>query len=197
VSLARIAVFCGSRAGGRPAYVQAAQALGAALAARGLGLVYGGARVGTMGALADAALAAGGEVIGVMPRGLVAREVAHPGLTAFHAVDSMHARKALMADLADGFIALPGGFGTLDELFEILTWAQLELHAKPIGLLDVEGFFEPLLAYLDRAVGESFLAAPHRGLLLREAAVDPLLDRLQAWHPAPAASKWDAGSLER
>jgi uncharacterized protein (TIGR00730 family) len=190
-------VFCGSRAGARPAYTQAARELGAALATRGLSLVYGGAKVGTMGALADAALAAGGEVIGVMPRGLVAREVAHPGLTAFHAVASMHERKALMADLADAFIALPGGYGTLDEVFEILTWAQLELHAKPVGLLDVEGFFEPLLAHLDRAVAEGFLAAGHRGLLLREATVAGMLDRIQAWEPAPAASKWDPGELGR
>lgn len=193
----RVAVFCGSRGGSRPAYLEAARELGAALADRGLGLVYGGAKVGTMGAIADAALAAGGEVIGVMPRGLIDREVAHQGLTAFHAVDSMHARKALIADLADAFVALPGGYGTLDELFEILTWAQLELHAKPVALLEVAGFFEPLVHYLDHAVAEGFLAAAHRGLLVRESTVDGVLDRIQAWRPAPAASKWDVGSLER
>lgn len=192
----RVAVFCGSRGGARPAYLQAARDLGAALARRGHGLVYGGARVGTMGALADAALAAGASVTGVMPRALVAREVAHPNLTEFHAVDSMHARKALMADLADGFIALPGGFGTLDELFEILTWAQLELHAKPVGLLDVEGFFGPLLAALDHGVAEGFLDPAHRGLLMREPEAEALLDRFERWRPGPAASKWEA-PLER
>ncbi len=192
----RIAVFCGSRGGARPAYLQAARGLGAALARRGHGLVYGGARVGTMGALADAALAAGASVTGVMPRALVAREVAHPGLTEFHAVDSMHARKSLMADLADGFIALPGGYGTLDELFEILTWAQLGLHAKPVGLLDVKGFFGPLLAALDHGVAEGFLDPAHRGLLMREREAELLLDRIEGWRPGPAASKWEA-PLER
>lgn len=193
----RITVFCGSRAGARPVYLQAARDLGTALATRGLGLVYGGAKVGTMGALADAALAAGGDVTGVMPRGLVDREVAHPGLSAFHAVESMHARKALMADLADGFIALPGGYGTLDELFEILTWAQLGLHAKPVALLDVAGFFEPLLGFLDHDVEAGFLAPAHRGLLMREPTVEGALDRIQSWRPAPPTSKWDAGGLER
>jgi hypothetical protein len=186
----RFAVFCGSRSGARPAYLVAARDLGAALARRGHGLVYGGARVGTMGALADAALAAGGTVTGVMPHGLVQREVAHAGLTEFLAVDSMHARKARMADLADAFIALPGGYGTLDELFEILTWAQLGLHTKPIALLDVEHFFALLLAALDHGVAEGFLDPAHRGLLVREREVEALLDRLEGWRPGPTASKW-------
>jgi len=193
----RMTVFCGSRSGARPAYLEMARELGTAIAGRGWGLVYGGARVGTMGALADAALAAGGEVIGVMPQGLIDREVAHPGLTAFHAVTSMHQRKALMADLSDAFIALPGGYGTLDELFEILTWGQLELHAKPIVLLDAAGFFGPLQGCLDHAVAEGFLAQAHRGLLLRESTVTEVLDRIQAWRPPPVASKWDPGELER
>jgi hypothetical protein len=148
-----------------------------------------------MGVLADAALAAGAEVVGVMPRGLVRREVAHAGLTRFHEVDSMHARKALMADLADAFLALPGGYGTLDELFEILTWGQLGLHAKPIGLLDAEGFFAPLLGALDHGVEEGFLDPAHRSLLLRETRPSALLERLAAWRPGPAASKWDDGGL--
>lgn len=196
-TIRRVTVFCGSRSGARPAYLEMARELGAAIAGRGWGLVYGGARVGTMGALAHGALAAGGEVIGVMPQGLIDREVAHPGLTAFHPVTSMHERKALMADLSDAFIALPGGFGTLDELFEILTWGQLELHAKPIALLDGEGFFGPLLRCLDHAVAEGFLAPAHRGLLLHETGVAAALDRIQAWRPPPAASKWESGELER
>ncbi len=192
----RITVFCGSRGGARPGYLAAARALGTALAQRGHGLVYGGARVGTMGALADAALASGGPVTGVMPHGLVQREVAHAGLSEFIAVDSMHARKALMADLADAFIALPGGFGTLDELFEILTWSQLGLHWKPIALMDVAGFFNPLLAALDHGVTEGFLDPAHRSMLLRETEVGPLLDRIEAWRPGPVISKWE-GPLER
>ena len=152
----RICVFCGSRPGARPVYAQAARELGTVLARAGKGLVYGGAGVGLMREIADAALAAGGEVLGVIPRAMVDRELAHPGLTKLHVVDSMHQRKALMSDLSDGYVAMPGGLGTLDELFEILTWAQLGLHAKPVGLLDVEGYWAPLRALVTHTVTEGF-----------------------------------------
>src|SRR6516164_2274986 len=147
--LKRICVFCGSSVGDRPIYLQAALELGRAIAERRLGLVYGGGHIGLMGVLADAVLSGGGEVIGVIPQALVDRELAHTGVTELRVVETMHQRKALMADLSDGFLALPGGFGTGDELFEILTWAQLGLHAKPIGVLNVGGYFDPLLAWLD------------------------------------------------
>src|SRR5262245_2275061 len=153
----RICVFAGSSPGARPEYIFAAQALGRELARRGLVLVYGGASRGLMGIVADAALAERGEVIGVIPRGLFQREVAHHGLTTLHEVGNMHERKALMADLADGFIALPGGYGTFDELFEILTWAQLGIHTKPIGLLDVRQYFSALVALIERAAQEGFV----------------------------------------
>lgn len=161
----RICVFCGSRPGARPEYMAAAVALGRLMAERGIGLVYGGASVGTMGAIADAALAAGGEVIGVIPDTLVAREVAHDGLSRLHVVNSMHARKALMASLSDAFISLPGGTGTLDELFEAFTWAQLGLHRKPMALVNVCGYYAPLLAFLDHAVEQRFLTSEHRMLI--------------------------------
>src|SRR4051812_49148308 len=150
----RVCVFCGSNPGARPEYAAAARAVGRALAERGRGLVYGGGNVGLMGVCADAALAAGGEVIGVIPDALQTAEVAHGGLTRLHVVRTMHERKALMADLSDAFAALPGGFGTLDELFEILTWAQLGIHAKPVAILNVAGFFDPLLAMLDHQTAE-------------------------------------------
>lgn len=185
----RVCVFCGSNPGARPVYAEAARALGRTLAERGMGLVYGGARVGLMGAVADTVLAAGGEAIGVIPHALVAREVAHTGLTELHVVNSMHERKALMADLAGAFIALPGGYGTLDELCEILTWSQLGLHPKPVGLLNVEGYFDPLLALFDRAVEEGFLPAPHRGLALADTDAARLLDRFAAYDP-PSTGKW-------
>src|SRR5437660_11815361 len=165
----RICVFAGSNYGNRPEYRQAAQALGQELAARGLGLVYGGAGVGLMGVIADTVLAHGGEVIGVIPRGLFKREVAHRGLTQLHEVGSMHERKAMMADLADGFIALPGGLGTFDELFEIISWSQLGLHTKPIGLLDETGFFTPLLALIRYAMEEGFIQPVHTSIVMREA----------------------------
>lgn len=185
----RVCVFCGSNRGARPTYVAAAQALGTELARLGLGLVTGGGRVGLMGAVADAALAAGGEVIGVIPEALVAWEVAHPSLTTLEVVDSMHTRKARMADLADAFVALPGGFGTLEEFCEVLTWAQLGLHTKACGILDVEGYYAPLLALLDHAVTEGFVRPEHRALVLQ--AVDPatLLERLAAYQ-APVLHKW-------
>lgn len=175
----RLCVFCGSSFGRSPLYREAASQLGTLLAECGIGLVYGGANVGLMGVVADAALAGGGEVIGVLPRGLFDREVAHPGLTDLRLVGSMHERKALMAELADGFLALPGGIGTLDELFEIWTWAQLGIHAKPIGLLNLGGYFDPLLTFLDRQVAEGFLKASHRALPFVDDELPRLLDRLR------------------
>jgi uncharacterized protein (TIGR00730 family) len=161
----RICVFCGSSAGARPAYEKAARDVGAELARRRIGLVYGGGRVGLMGAVADAVLEGGGEAIGVIPESLVARELAHEGLTELLVVPSMHERKARMALLANAFLALPGGYGTLDETCEALTWTQLGIQAKPCGLLNVEGYFDPLLAFLDRAVVEGFLAPENRAIL--------------------------------
>jgi hypothetical protein len=184
-----ICVFCGSNSGARHEYLSTAAELGRGLAARGLRVVYGGAAVGAMGALADAVIAAGGDVIGVIPQGLVDAEIAHGGLTELRVVGSMHERKAMMAELAEGFIALPGGMGTLDELAEVTTWAQLGLHAKPIGLLDPLGYFDLLLRFLDHAVDERFLRPEHRTLLLRERAVDPLLAAMTAWTP-PTVAKW-------
>ncbi len=176
--LQRVCVFCGSNPGRSPSHLQAATAFGQALSARGLGLVYGGGAVGLMGALADAVLAAGGEAIGVIPQGLLEREVGHRGLSELHVVDSMHTRKRTMAELSDAFVALPGGLGTLEELFEVLTWAQLGIHAKPCGLLDVGGFYAPLLAVLDHMEREQFIRREHRVLLTVETSIDALLDRL-------------------
>ena len=178
-----ICVFCGASPGADPRYVEAATATGRTLAERGIRLVYGGGRLGLMGAIADAALAAGGEVVGVIPRGLVDRELAHAGLTELRVVTTLHERKARMADLADAFITLPGGLGTLEELAEVLSWAQLDLHAKPVGLLEVGGYFGPLVAFLDRAVVEGFVAPRHRGLLLHDDDLERLLARFDAWEP--------------
>lgn len=188
----RICVFCGSSAGVRPDYRAMAERMARAIASRGLSVVYGGGRVGLMGALADATLAAGGEVIGVIPEALALKEVAHSGLTALHVVDSMHTRKAMMADLSDAFVAMPGGFGTFEEFCEILTWAQLGIHRKPIGLLDVAGYYEPLLALFDRAHVEGFVRPEHRALVLPSSDPDDLLDRLAAWRPDGLApvEKW-------
>ena len=177
----RICVFCGSSPGARPAYRSAAARLGAALAARGIGLVYGGANVGLMSELAHSVLDAGGEVIGVIPRSLVQRELALTGLADLRITDSMQERKAVMADLADGFIAMPGGLGTLDEFFEVLTWTQLGIHRKPSGLLNVEGYFDTLLAFLDHAVAERFVKDVHRSMLIVELEPNRLLDRLDAF----------------
>jgi uncharacterized protein (TIGR00730 family) len=177
----RICVFCGSSPGHDPRYLEAARDTGRLLADRGLGLVYGGGSVGLMGAVADAALAAGGEVIGVIPEVLQIRELAHRSLTRLHVVGSMHERKALMAELSDGFVALPGGMGTLEELAEVLTWAQLGLHARPVGLLDVAGYYRPLAEFFDRAVGAGFLRPAHRQLLLVDDQPGALLDRFVAW----------------
>lgn len=186
----RICIYTGSNKGNRPEYQQAAQAVGKELAARGWGMVYGGGRTGLMGVLADTILAAGGEVIGVMPRTLFSLEIAHQGLTTLHEVESMHERKALMADLADGFVALPGGLGTYDELFEILTWAKLGIHQKPVGLLNVSGYFDPLLALLQQTISEGFMTATHGELLLHRENPADLLDCLAAYVPPPPFSKW-------
>ena len=192
----RVCVFCGSSVGGRAEYADAARRLGTLLAGRGLGLVFGAGHVGLMGVLADAVLAAGGEAAGVIPQALVDKELAHRGLTELHVVGTMHQRKALMADRADAFVALPGGFGTCDEFFEVLTWAQLGIHAKPVGLLNVAGFFDALLAWVDRAVAEGFLRAEHRRLLLVDDDPARLLDTLAAYHPFAPGPKW-AGPAER
>lgn len=173
-----VCVFCGSALGRRQAYRDAAVEVGRLLAERGVTLVYGGGNVGLMGVVADACLAAGGQVVGVIPQSMVERELAHRGLTELHIVGSMHERKALMADRSDAFLALPGGFGTFDELFEILTWRQIRLHQKPVGLLNVAGYFEPLLAMADHAVEEGFLRAAERPNLMSEFDATTLLNRL-------------------
>jgi len=173
-----VCVFCGSRPGARPEYLELAGEVGRALAARSIALVYGGASVGMMGTMADAALAAGGRVIGVIPRALVDREIAHAGLSELLVVETLHQRKALMAELSSGFVAMPGGVGTLDELFEIITWRVLDLHHKPIGLLDTDGYWAPLAALLDHMVTERFLDAPSRAMVLRAATPDELLGQL-------------------
>jgi uncharacterized protein (TIGR00730 family) len=186
----RLCVFCGSSTGSRPEYQDVARRLGEVLAGRGVGLVFGAGHVGLMGVLADAVLRGGGEAVGVIPQALVDKELAHRGLTALHVVATMHQRKALMADLADGFAALPGGYGTADEFFEILTWAQLGLHAKPIGLLNVAGFFDPLLAWVDRCVGDGFLRPEHRELLRTSSDPAELLEALLSYTPASPTPKW-------
>jgi len=176
--------------GARPAYRTAARALGEALAARGVGLVYGGGSVGLMGVIADTMLAAGGEVIGVIPRALATKEIAHQGLADLRVVASMHERKATMTELADAFVALPGGYGTFDELFEAITWAQLGLHQKPIALLDVEGYFALLLAMLDRATADRFIRPEHRDLVIDDDDPARLLDRMETFRPAEKRAKW-------
>jgi uncharacterized protein (TIGR00730 family) len=185
----RIGVFCGSSPGARPEYEAAAVELGRVLVERELGLVYGGAHVGLMGTIADTVIAAGGEAIGVIPSALVDQEIAHTGLTDLRIVGSMHERKALMVDLADGFVALPGGSGTLDELFEAFTWAQLGIHSKPIGLLDISAYWAPLLAFLDHAVVERFMRAEDRDRLLVAPEPAAMLDRLASYEPS-AVDKW-------
>ncbi|MEP6638952.1 MAG: TIGR00730 family Rossman fold protein [Chloroflexota bacterium] len=180
VAVRRICVFCGASPGRSVGYLQLAREVGTGLAERGIGLVYGGGRVGMMGAVADATLAAGGEVIGVIPRRLVDREMAHRGLTELRIVETLHERKAGMADLADGFIALPGGLGTLEELAEVASWGQLGLHAKPIGLLGRDGYWDALLAWLEHAVAEGFLTPENRALVVQDADLTTLLERFEA-----------------
>jgi len=183
--LQRICVFCGSSAGKHPEYLAAARQVGATLAARKIGLVFGGGRVGLMGAVADAALENGGEVIGVIPRVLATKELAHAGLKELRVVESMHDRKAAMASLADGFLALPGGYGTLEEFFEILTWAQLGLHRKPCGVLNVSGYFDPLLALAEHGIAEGFVSEEHRKLILQGTTVDDVLAQFERYTPPP------------
>jgi hypothetical protein len=184
-----VCVYCGSSAGDRPEYVDAARALGRALAQRGIELVYGGAQVGLMGEVANATLAHGGRVIGVIPQMLVRREIAHAHLTALHVTASMHERKQKMADLSEGFIALPGGIGTFEELFEIWTWGQLGLHRRPCGLLNVAGYYDDLVRFLDHATASGFIRAEQRAMLSVERDVDALLARFDSY-AAPAVEKW-------
>ena len=191
----RICVFCGSSPGRTPAHRDAAGALGRLMAREGIGIVYGGSSVGLMTAVADAALAAGGEVIGVIPRALEAKEIAHPGLSALHVVETMHERKALMVELADGFIALPGGMGTFDEFFEVVTWAQLGIHVKPCGLLNVAGYYDRLTAFLDHAVAEGFVREEHREMIMLEESPEALLERFRGYR-SPVVEKWlDLGGV--
>ncbi|MEM6711521.1 MAG: TIGR00730 family Rossman fold protein [Pseudomonadota bacterium] len=184
-----ICVFCGSNPGNNPAYVAAARDLGSVIAERGLTLVYGGAEVGLMGTVADAALDAGGNVVGIIPQALVEKEIAHKGLTQLEAVSSMHERKARMAELSDGFISLPGGTGTLEEMFEVWTWGQLGFHTKPIAILNVLNFFDPLLTFLDHQRDEGFVKPALRDTLLSEEDSRTLLDRMERYTP-PVVHKW-------
>jgi uncharacterized protein (TIGR00730 family) len=187
--LSSVCVFCGSNGGADPAYLTAAEEVGSGLARRGIRVVYGGGRVGLMGALADSARGAGGEVVGVMPQALVDREIGHTGIDDLRVVDTMHERKALMVELADAFVALPGGIGTLEELFEVYTWAQLGIHAKPLALLDVAGYYEPLAAFLDHAVAQRFLRAETRAMLSIADSLDEVLETFERWRP-PSMHKW-------
>jgi uncharacterized protein (TIGR00730 family) len=186
----RICVFCGSSPGARLAYTEATAELARLLVADGIGLVYGGANVGLMAVLADTVLAEGGEAVGVIPQALVDKEIAHPGLADLRVVGSMHERKALMADLADAFIALPGGLGTLEELFEVYTWSQLGLHRKPCALLDVQGYYAGVAAFLEHAVEERFLREEHRAMLVVEQDPGTLIDRLREFEPDAVQPKW-------
>ena len=185
-----VCVFCGSSVGARAAYAAAAKQLGAFMAQRGIGLVFGGTCIGLMGTLADAALAGGGEVIGVIPGGLMQREIAHRGLTKLHIVETMHRRKAMMADLSDAFIALPGGYGTLEEFAEIVTWSQLGIQIKACGLLNVEGYWNGLLSFLDHAVAESFVRQESRDMILVGTSPEEILDKIQSWRPPGHVEKW-------
>jgi uncharacterized protein (TIGR00730 family) len=188
-ALSSVCVFCGSNGGADPVYLETAASVGRDLAERGIRLVYGGGKVGMMGAIADGALQAGGDVVGVIPRQIYDLEIGHEGLSDLRVVASMHERKAMMADLADAFVALPGGIGTFEELFEVFTWAQLGLHRKPLGLLDVAGYYAPLEAMLDHAVQQRFLRPQTRAMLVREHSLEALLERFGAWEP-PAGAKW-------
>jgi uncharacterized protein (TIGR00730 family) len=193
-AMKRICVFAGSSPGSRKEYLAAAQDLGRALVRRQIGLIYGGARIGLMGALADAVLAEGGNVTGVIPEALASKEVAHHGLTDLRVVASMHDRKALMADLSDGFIAIPGGWGTLEEFFEVLTWAQLGFHQKPCGLLNVEGFFDGLLSFLDHAIDERFVKSENRSMVIVATSAEALLDRFDEYVPSEVENWIDRAS---
>ena len=183
-------MFCGSRTGGDPAFLEGAAAMGRAIAKRGIELIYGGAKVGLMGALANAALAEGGRVVGIIPRGLVAKEVAHEGLAELIVTASMHERKSRMIELSDAFVALPGGFGTYDELFEVLTLAQIGFHEKPSALLDTRGYFAPFVALLRHTIDASFAAREHEQLWVVDEDAERLLDRVLAWQPPALGNKW-------
>lgn len=185
-----VCVYCGSRTGGDKQYRLMAESLGAVMVERGIGLVYGGGRVGLMGVIADTVMAGGGSVIGVIPEALDLRESKHTGITELHVVPNMHVRKALMADKADAFVAMPGGYGTLEELFEAITWLQLGIHRKPIGLLNVAGFYDPLIAMVDHAIAEGFIDAPNRGLIHVETEPSRLLDQLAVFNPEDFPPKW-------
>jgi len=189
IRMKRVCVFCGSNHGVRPAYAEAAEALAGHLVKLGIGIVYGGGNIGLMGVLADTALAAGGEVIGVIPQALFAKEVGHAGIPDLRIVGSMHERKALMAELSDGFIALPGGWGTFDEFCEILTWAQLGLHRKPCGILNVEGYYDPLLKMFDHSVAEGFLKPEYRPMVIAAAEPEELIAKMKSYR-APSLDKW-------
>jgi len=186
----RVCVFCGSSVGARHVFADAARALARALTSRGLSLVYGGGSVGLMGILADSVLAAGGQVIGIIPRGMATKEIAHHGLSELRVVDSMHQRKAQMAELADAFVALPGGFGTFEELLEVITWAQLGIHRKPIGILNVAAYFDPFLAQIDAGIHEQFIRPEYRDLFVTADDGDVLLERLAGHVPTPAILTW-------
>lgn len=191
MAIKRICVFCGSNSGAKPVYLKAAHELGCELAARGIGLIYGGATIGLMGEIARAAIAGRGEVIGVIPSSMATREIAFTALSDLRIVGSMHERKAAMADLADGFIALPGGLGTLEEFCEILTWGQLGIHRKPCGLLNIENYFGELLRFLDHGVNEGFIKPAHRGLAIVEAEITAMLKRFENFNPTQTStSKW-------
>lgn len=187
--LRRICIYCGSSSGNAPAYHEVAHALGAYFAQIGIGIVYGGGNVGLMGALADGALAHHGEVIGVIPQALLEKELGHRGVSELRVVRSMHERKQMMADLSDGFVALPGGFGTLEELFEALTWLQLSFHDKPVGLLNVDGFFDPLLSFIQQMCLSGFLRPEHASLLIVEHTPERLMERMRSFIPPPVG-KW-------
>jgi uncharacterized protein (TIGR00730 family) len=188
--LKRICVFCGSSVGARPAYKQAAQQLGELMAERGIGVVFGGGCIGLMGVVADAALSKGGEVIGVIPESLVRREIGHRGVTKLHVVETMHQRKALMADLSDAFIALPGGYGTLEEFCEAVTWSQLGIQQKPCGLLNIEEYWDGLLKVLDHAVDEEFVRPENSLLVLVASTPEGMLHKLLEWTPPSHIEKW-------
>lgn len=191
----RLAVYCGSATPDDPRFMDSARAVGATLARRDIGIVYGGGRLGLMGALAEAALAAGGEVVGVIPRALVDAELAHPGLTELHVVETMHQRKQLFTDLADGFVALPGGIGTMDELWEALSWAQLGYHAKSVGILNVADYYGGLIAFAATMEKVGFVRPPHHGLLIARETLDGLLDAMAAHRPVPSLVAIGAAGL--
>lgn len=191
MTLARICVFCGSSPGRDALYADEAARLGAVMASGGIELVFGGGHVGLMGVIADAVLAAGGRAIGVIPEALMARELGHRSLSELRVVKSMHERKAMMAELSDGFIAMPGGFGTFEEFFEAVTWVQLGLHAKPCGLLNVRGYYDPLLELISRGVEERFIRAQHRDIVVADDDPGQLIDRMMQW-TAPTVAKWIA-----